>query len=92
MDLGLVKKQVGRRVIIGRTRLMSWSVPSSFSYLGAHEQHDVPGLIDTMGGNVSFVEFMDRHFEGGHNLHTNEPSHHIVSPFYPLRNPSMIAD
>jgi len=32
-----------------------------------------------MGGNTSFIEFMDRHFEGGHNLHTNEPSHHIVS-------------
>jgi len=31
-----------------------------------------------MGGNTSFIEFMDRHFEGGHNLHTNEPSHHIV--------------
>lgn len=40
-------------------------------------QHDVPGLIELMGGNASFVAFMDRHFEGGHNLHTNEPSHHI---------------
>lgn len=42
-------------------------------------QHDVPGLIELMGGNDSFVDFMDRHFDGGHNLHTNEPSHHIVS-------------
>ncbi|WVQ79626.1 hypothetical protein IAT38_001726 [Cryptococcus sp. DSM 104549] len=39
--------------------------------------HDVPGLIDLLGGNDKFVQFMDRHFEGGHNLHTNEPSHHI---------------
>ncbi|WWC69881.1 uncharacterized protein I206_103824 [Kwoniella pini CBS 10737] len=39
--------------------------------------HDVPGLIDLMGGNDKFVDFLDRHFEGGHNLHTNEPSHHI---------------
>ncbi|KLT38965.1 hypothetical protein CC85DRAFT_266218 [Cutaneotrichosporon oleaginosum] len=39
--------------------------------------HDVPGLIELMGGNAKFVDFIDRHFEGGHNLHTNEPSHHI---------------
>ncbi|WWD16987.1 hypothetical protein CI109_101423 [Kwoniella shandongensis] len=39
--------------------------------------HDVPGLIELMGGNASFIDFLDRHFEGGHNLHTNEPSHHI---------------
>ncbi|WVW84279.1 hypothetical protein I302_106309 [Kwoniella bestiolae CBS 10118] len=39
--------------------------------------HDVPGLIDLMGGKDRFVDFLDRHFEGGHNLHTNEPSHHI---------------
>ena len=31
-----------------------------------------------MGGNESFVRFMDDHFENGHNKHTNEPSHHIV--------------
>ncbi|KAK8864700.1 hypothetical protein IAR55_001952 [Kwoniella newhampshirensis] len=39
--------------------------------------HDVSGLIDLMGGNASFIDFLDRHFGGGHNLHTNEPSHHI---------------
>ena len=43
--------------------------------------HDTPGLIDIMGGNASFINFMSRHFgeRGGasHNLHTNEPSHHI---------------
>lgn len=32
-----------------------------------------------MGGPKNFVDFLDRHFAGGHNLHTNEPSHHIVS-------------
>lgn len=32
-----------------------------------------------MGGKKKFVDFIDRHFDGGHNLHTNEPSHHIVS-------------
>ncbi|KAI5115924.1 hypothetical protein M0805_004036 [Coniferiporia weirii] len=39
--------------------------------------HDVPGLISLKGGNTSFVEFLDEHFDGGHNDHTNEPSHHI---------------
>lgn len=38
---------------------------------------DIPGLIQRRGGNKSFVEFLDEHFDGGHNDHTNEPSHHI---------------
>ncbi|KAF8574017.1 glycoside hydrolase family 92 protein [Ramaria rubella] len=39
--------------------------------------HDIPGLIELKGGNKSFVEFLDEHFDGGHNDQTNEPSHHI---------------
>ncbi|GJE97274.1 glycoside hydrolase family 92 protein [Phanerochaete sordida] len=39
--------------------------------------HDVPALIARRGGNKSFVAFLDEHFDGGHNDHTNEPSHHI---------------
>ncbi|KAF9235374.1 glycoside hydrolase family 92 protein [Melanogaster broomeanus] len=39
--------------------------------------HDIPGLIARKGGNASFVDFLDEHFDGGHNDHTNEPSHHI---------------
>ncbi|KAG2093308.1 glycoside hydrolase family 92 protein [Suillus discolor] len=39
--------------------------------------HDIPGLIARKGGNATFVEFLDEHFDGGHNDHTNEPSHHI---------------
>ncbi|KAE8539215.1 hypothetical protein D1P53_004311 [Cryptococcus gattii VGV] len=35
------------------------------------------GLIELMGGNQTFIDFMNRHFDEGHNLHTNEPSHHI---------------
>ncbi|THH04809.1 hypothetical protein EW145_g5249 [Phellinidium pouzarii] len=38
---------------------------------------DVPGLIALKGGNASFIKFLDEHFDGGHNDHTNEPSHHI---------------
>ncbi|KAK4690007.1 hypothetical protein P7C73_g123, partial [Tremellales sp. Uapishka_1] len=39
--------------------------------------HDVAGLIELVGGKSKFVDFLDRHFDGNHNLHTNEPSHHI---------------
>ncbi|KAI0753582.1 glycoside hydrolase family 92 protein [Irpex lacteus] len=39
--------------------------------------HDVEGLIERRGGRREFVEFLDEHFDGGHNDHTNEPSHHI---------------
>ncbi|KAL4255705.1 Peptide-N(4)-(N-acetyl-beta-glucosaminyl)asparagine amidase [Pleurotus pulmonarius] len=39
--------------------------------------HDVPGLIAKRGGNASFVRSLEEHFNGGHNDHTNEPSHHI---------------
>ena len=35
---------------------------------------DVPGLIALKGGNASFVQFLDEHFDGGHNDQTNEVS------------------
>ncbi|KAG6836167.1 hypothetical protein H0H93_010715 [Arthromyces matolae] len=38
---------------------------------------DIPGLIERRGGNQSFVASLDAHFDGGHNYHPNEPSHHI---------------
>ena len=33
---------------------------------------DVPSLVEHRGGNKSFVAFLDEHFDGGHNDHTNE--------------------
>ncbi|KAG6910665.1 hypothetical protein DXG01_008709 [Tephrocybe rancida] len=39
--------------------------------------HDIPALIAKRGGNQSFVQSLDDHFNGGHNDHRNEPSHHI---------------
>ncbi|KAK7001649.1 glycoside hydrolase family 92 protein [Favolaschia claudopus] len=39
--------------------------------------HDIPSLAAYRGGNASFVQSLDDHFDGGHNDHTNEPSHHI---------------
>jgi predicted alpha-1,2-mannosidase len=38
--------------------------------------HDVPGLIALMGGPANFNHKLDEHFDGGHNRHDNEPSHH----------------
>ncbi|KAF8169034.1 glycoside hydrolase family 92 protein [Mycena galopus ATCC 62051] len=39
--------------------------------------HDIPTLAGYRGGNASFVRSLDEHFDGGHNDHSNEPSHHI---------------
>ncbi|TYJ52195.1 hypothetical protein B9479_007210 [Cryptococcus floricola] len=57
-----------------------WTEGDKWAY-SLDVMHDVPGLAELMGGNASLVDFMDRHFAGGHNLHTNEPSHHIASPY-----------
>ncbi|WP_263356987.1 GH92 family glycosyl hydrolase [Acidicapsa ligni] len=38
--------------------------------------HDIPGLIDLMGGAEKYNALLDEHFKGGHNVHSNEPSHH----------------
>jgi predicted alpha-1,2-mannosidase len=38
--------------------------------------HDIPGLIDLMGGAEAFNRKLDEHFSGGHNHHDNEPCHH----------------
>lgn len=38
-----------------------------------HSRSGPTGLIALKGGNASFVTFLDAHFDGGHNDHTNEP-------------------
>ena len=40
--------------------------------------HDIPGLMALMGGPDKFNARLDEHFEGGHNQHDNEPSHHYA--------------
>ncbi|MGA4541984.1 GH92 family glycosyl hydrolase [Uniformispora flossi] len=39
--------------------------------------HDAPGLIALKGGDAAFASWLDGYFAGGHNNHTNEPSHHV---------------
>jgi predicted alpha-1,2-mannosidase len=38
--------------------------------------HDLPGLVDLMGGRDNYNRELDEHFRGHHNVHSNEPSHH----------------
>lgn len=38
--------------------------------------HDLPGLMALMGGADRYNAKLDQHFNGGHNHHDNEPSHH----------------
>ena len=38
--------------------------------------HDQAGLMQLMGGADKYASQLDKHFEGGHNVHKNEPSHH----------------
>ena len=38
--------------------------------------HDQAGLLQLMGGAEAYDAKLDLHFNGGHNVHRNEPSHH----------------
>ena len=38
--------------------------------------HDIPGMIEMMGGTERFVRKLDEDFDGGHHRHDNEPGHH----------------
>ena len=49
----------------GNTWVYTWAV-----------MHDLPGLMQLMGGKERYNSELDQHFSGGHNVHSNEPSHH----------------
>ena len=38
--------------------------------------HDQAGILKLMGGADAYNAKLDQHFTGGHNVHSNEPSHH----------------
>jgi putative alpha-1,2-mannosidase len=57
-----------------------WTEGDHWAY-SLNVMHDVPGLIALMGGKDTFVAFLDTHFTHGHNLHTNEPSHHTPNHY-----------
>jgi predicted alpha-1,2-mannosidase len=39
--------------------------------------HDIPGLIELMGGRDKYNARLDAYFIGNYNRHSNEPSHHV---------------
>ncbi|WP_329168021.1 GH92 family glycosyl hydrolase [Streptomyces sp. NBC_01267] len=54
-----------------------WSEGDQWVYT-TDVMHDIPGLIDLKGGKEKFASWLDSYFAGGHNNHTNEPSHHAA--------------
>jgi predicted alpha-1,2-mannosidase len=60
----------------------SWADPKDGWTEGDHwvytwaVMHDIPGLVQLMGGKDKYNSELDEHFSGGHNVHSNEPSHH----------------
>jgi predicted alpha-1,2-mannosidase len=52
-----------------------WTEGNTWVYTWAVMQ-DLPGLVNLMGGKETFNARLDQHFQGHHNKHDNEPSHH----------------
>ncbi len=52
-----------------------WTEGDQWVYLFA-PLHDIPGVMALLGGEQAFNARLDAHFDGGHNQHDNEPSHH----------------
>lgn len=52
-----------------------WTEGDQWAYLFA-ALHDIPGTIELLGGSAAAEAKLDAHFQGGHNHHDNEPSHH----------------
>ncbi|KAK5112208.1 hypothetical protein LTR62_004369 [Meristemomyces frigidus] len=50
--------------------------------------HDVPGLANLLGGRAALKQKLDQHFGGGHNDHTNEPSHHVPYLYAAIGDPA----
>ncbi len=50
---------------------------SPWTYLFA-VQHDIPGLINLMGGKENFIQKLKQNFRGVHYIHMNEPGHHYT--------------
>jgi len=40
--------------------------------------HDLPGMIEMMGGKEKFAAKLDENFAGKHYRHDNEPGHHYI--------------
>ncbi|KAI0379325.1 glycoside hydrolase family 92 protein [Hypomontagnella monticulosa] len=55
--------------------------------------HDIDGLAALFaGGRTGMKAKLDEHFDGGHNMHSNEPSHHVPYIYSMIGYPSVAAD
>lgn len=55
--------------------------------------HDVPGLAALFErGRDGMKAKLDEHFDGGHNFHSNEPSHHVPYLYSLIGHPNPAAD
>ncbi|KAI1433162.1 glycoside hydrolase family 92 protein [Xylaria sp. CBS 124048] len=55
--------------------------------------HDVDGLASLFkGGRAGLKAKLDEHFDGGHNMHSNEPSHHVEYLYSLIGFPNAAAD
>lgn len=57
--------------------LAGWTEGDAWAYTWS-ALHDQVGLIELMGGRAAYGAKLDAHFRGGHNVHSNEPSHHYA--------------
>ncbi|MCU1328955.1 MAG: putative alpha,2-mannosidase [Bryobacterales bacterium] len=55
--------------------IAGWTEGDAWAYTWS-PLHDQAGLIELMGGREAYAGKLDAHFSGGHNVHSNEPSHH----------------
>jgi len=65
----------GSRDTPGNRSVSGWTEGDAWVYTWS-PLHDQAGLIQLMGGRDSYAAKLDAHFSGGHNVHSNEPSHH----------------
>ncbi|KAI1775477.1 glycoside hydrolase family 92 protein [Hypoxylon cercidicola] len=55
--------------------------------------HDADGLAALFdGGRRGMKKKLDEHFDGGHNMHSNEPSHHVPYLYSLIGYPSAAAE
>jgi predicted alpha-1,2-mannosidase len=65
----------GTRDTPGNRSLAGWTEGDAWVYTWA-PLHDQAGIMQLMGGAKAYDAKLDQHFNGGHNVHSNEPSHH----------------
>lgn len=65
----------GARDTDGNRSVSGWTEGDAWVYTWS-PFHDQGGVIQLMGGAEAYSAKLDQHFAGGHNKHSNEPSHH----------------